>query len=151
MRSWRAKRGKKRKNCANNNKKETLQRDGKGLFSEKADKDQIQKNIQGDFSLLPQQKSFNNRCLRNFFLRTERSGWFIIKGFYFSKKSFEHIYQKTKNAKKEIWKQTYLFFSKKKRCLFKSIGKTHISEKFTKMEFLFWSRLVFSSTKKSSF
>ena len=78
-----SKREKKRKNWANNKKNTFLQRDGKGLFQKKVDKEQIQRDRQEDFSLLPHRKSSNKRCLRNFLTKEQTDDF---ESFFFIKK-----------------------------------------------------------------
>ena len=71
IRSWRAK---KKKNETKTGKRTFCKKDGKDFFFRtKVDEEQIEKDFQEDFSLLPQQKSFNERCLRNFFLEQKKT------------------------------------------------------------------------------
>ena len=88
----------------------------KDTFAEKVDKDQIQKDTQEDFSLHTQQKSFNKRCLRNFFLEQKKADDY--ERFFFPQKKKRDsntfiLLRREKIAKKEIWKQT-CFFEKEK-------------------------------------
>ena len=59
----------------------------------------------------------------------------IIKGFFNRRKRFEHIYFSEDKKLPKRRSGNKLVFVKKKRCLIKTISKTHISEKFKKLFF----------------
>ena len=84
------------------------------FFRTKVDKEQIEKDFQEDFSLLPQQKSFNKRCLRNFFLEQKKVD--DLKVFIFQKKKLRtHLSEDKKMPKKRSGNKLTCFFQKKEK------------------------------------